>query len=457
MQEPKTIRVAVIGAGISGLTTAYWLDKAGYDVTVLEKSSRPGGSIVTERSEGFLIDLGANSTLETSTTLTELIRELGLEDQKRYGSEASNNRYVVKNGLLHAIPTSGGKFLKTKLFSAKAKLRLLLEPFIKPTDGSDISLADFVEYRLGKEFLDYAINPFVAGVYAGDPKTLSTPAAFPKLYALEQNYGSFIKGAIKGAKERKKRNEVSKDRAKLFSFVDGMQILTDTLSEKLQGKIRLESEVTLLQREPSGFGLEVTSKGSTETHQYDQVVLTVPTYTLAKLLHPLAQEKACRIGNTEHPPVTVVFMGFREEDVVRDIDGFGYLIPEVEKKRTLGSIWSSNIFPNRAPEGYVAFTNFVGGTRQPQNARLDDAEIEKLVYEDLNDLVGLRGQPTIVRIKRWQKAIPQYTMGYQEVQQIFSDIEEEIPGLFLAGNYRRGIGVGDSVLSAFETVTKMSA
>ncbi len=198
-------RVAVVGAGISGLCTAYWLDKEGVDVTVYEKSSHIGGSIVTEKSDGFLIDLGPNSTLETSEVLKDLVSELGLDEQKVYGNEASNNRYIVKNGELQSLPMSLFAFLKTKLFSTRAKLRLLREPFIKPTSGGDLSLADFVRYRLGSEFLDYAINPFVAGVYAGDPENLSTAAGFPKLYALEQKYGSLIKGTIKGGRERKKR------------------------------------------------------------------------------------------------------------------------------------------------------------------------------------------------------------------------------------------------------------
>lgn len=195
MTSPQ--KIAVAGAGVSGLSVAYWLQKAGHDVQVFEKEERIGGSVITEHQDGFLIDLGPNSILETSPIVTELVRELGIEDQKVYGNEASNNRYIVRDGMLQALPTSPIGFLKTSLFSARAKLRLLREPFIRPTNGDEISLADFVRYRLGPEFLDYAVNPFVAGVYAGDPEHLSAPVAFPKLYALEQNYGSFIKGAVK--------------------------------------------------------------------------------------------------------------------------------------------------------------------------------------------------------------------------------------------------------------------
>ena len=451
----KRKRIAIIGAGISGLCCAYWLDKNGFDVQVYEKDDRVGGSIITEKEEGYLIDLGPNSALETSDTLRELIRELGLEDQKVYGNEASNNRYVVRDGKLHPIPMSPPKFLKTKLFSTSAKLRLLKEPFIKPTDGNDISLADFVRYRLGGEFLDYAINPFVAGVYAGDPENLSTQAAFPKLYALEQKYGSFIKGTIKGARERKKRGEVSKDRAKLFSFIDGMQIFPDTIAAKLDGKITLNAQVEVLNKSNGGLAVEIALDGKKDIKNFDLVLLSTPADGLSKILSNLASKEAGRIEKTEYPPVAVVFMGFKQDKVLRDLDGFGFLIPKVENKQILGSIWSSNIFPKRAPEGYAAFTTFVGGTRQPENGLLPDDKLEEIVLKDLNDLVGLNGTPDFIKIKKWQRAIPQYTMGYPEVQQMFGDLENRFPGLYFAGNFRRGIGMGDSVLSAHETVQKI--
>lgn len=448
-------KIAIVGAGISGLCNAYWLDKKGLDVTVYEKTPHIGGSIITEKSDGFLIDLGPNSTLETSEVLSNLITELGLDEQKIYGNEASNNRYIVKNGELHPLPMSPMAFLKTSLFSTGAKLRLFREPFIKPTNGEDLSLADFVRYRLGKEFLDYAINPFVAGVYAGDPENLSTAAGFPKLYALEQKYGSLIKGAIKGARERKRRKEVAKDRAKLFSFRDGMQILTDTLAEKLNGKINPETEVSGIINTDSGFLLELSSHGKTSKKEFSNVIFSAPASSMAGILNSIAPIYAETISNIKYPPVAVVFMGFKDSDIRRPLDGFGFLIPEIEKRQILGSIWSSTIFPGRAPEGYVAFTSFVGGTRQPENADLDDKILEQLVRDELDSLVGLKGKPVLTRIKKWPRAIPQYTVGYKAIQRKFEELETEYPGLYFSGNFRQGISVGDSVLCAHETVKKI--
>jgi oxygen-dependent protoporphyrinogen oxidase len=448
-------RVAVVGAGISGLATAYWLKNNDRDVTVFERAPRVGGTIVTEESDGFLLDLGPNSSLETTQALKDLIRDLGIEDRRVYANEASNNRYVLRDGQLHALPMSPPAFLKTRLFSTGAKFRLLKEPFVAPTDGNDISLADLVRYRLGNEILDYAINPFVAGVYAGDPENLSAAAAFPKLYALEQKYGSFIKGAIKGARERKKRGEVAKDRARLFSFSNGMEILPRALESVLGENIRLNSSISQVEKKERQLDLHVAQEGNERVESFDQVVLSVPTDSLAGILKNVAPGLSERVGAVAYPPVAVVFTGFKTESVARELDGFGFLVPLVERRKILGSIWSSTIFPGRAPEGYVALTTFVGGTRRPDDVALDDDRLLELVVDDLDAIIGLRGDPTLVRIKRWLRAIPQYAMGYQDVQRMFDEVESEVAGLYFAGNFRRGISIGDSVQCAHDTVQKM--
>jgi oxygen-dependent protoporphyrinogen oxidase len=447
---------AVIGSGISGLCTAYWLKKKGLEVRLFEKSDHLGGVISSERSDGFLVDLGPNSTLETSEVLKDLIGDLELEDQRVYGNESSGKRYILRDGKLAQVPTAPLAFLRSGLFSWKAKLRLLKEPFLKPTSGGDIALADFVRYRLGQEFLDYAINPFVAGVYAGDPKHLSTAAGFPKLYALEQQYGSLIRGAVQGARERKKRKEVAKDRARMFSFKEGMQTLTDTLAEKLKPEIHTNAEVTRLAAADDRYELTVAQNGGSQTLAFDGVIACVPAFAMTNILASLAREEELRLlSEVYYPPVSVVFTGFRKEAVSRELDGFGFLLPEVEKRSILGSLWSSAIFPGRAPEGHVAFTTFVGGARQPDHALLPDDELVRLVLGELGDILGIREAPVFVQLKKWERAIPQYRMGYQKVQTMLDALENRHPGLYFAGNYRRGISVSDSVLSAFEVVEKV--
>ncbi len=448
-------KVAVIGAGISGLSAAYWLKKDGYDVTIFEKADHIGGSIFTYKENGFLLDLGPNSTLETSDVLRSLIKELGLEDQKIYGNQASNNRYILKKGKLIPLPTSLFAFIKTPLFSTKAKLRLLREPFIKATHETDISLADFVRYRLGNEFLDYAINPFVAGVYAGNPEHLSTSAAFPKLYALEQKYGSLIKGAIKGVKERRKRKEVAKDRAKLFSFRHGMEVFPRALANHLTKEIKLESSIKSIRNTGQGFELRVDYKGIISETTFDKVVFAIPTFALEKLIEPLDSTASEILREVKYPPVGVVTMAFKNEKVGRPLDGFGFLVPEKENRKILGSIWSSTIFLNRAPTGYDLFTTFVGGTRQPELVQLNDDQLTSIVLAELSSILQIKGDPDLIRIKRWERAIPQYNIGYQRVRDAYDRLEKDFPGLYIVGNTRKGISVGDSVLCAFEVTRKI--
>ena len=242
--DTDNIKIAILGAGISGLAAAYWLQKAGRDITVLEANREPGGSMITRREEGFLIDYGPNSGLDTTPLIAQMVAELGLRDEIVYASEIGNKRYILKNQRLHALPTTPLAFLKTDLFSLKAKLRLLAEPFIgKSQDGYYQSISQFVERRLGREFLDYAINPFVAGVFAGNPDKLSVKSAFPKLYRLEELYGGLIKGFIKGAKERKKRSETSKQSARMFSFKSGMQIFPRAIAAKPGIRIQYDCKV----------------------------------------------------------------------------------------------------------------------------------------------------------------------------------------------------------------------
>ena len=230
----RSKKVIIIGAGISGLTAAYLLHKEGYNIIVLEKNDKVGGSIETVMENNFLFDRGPNSALETTPIIAQLVEELNLKDQLVYASKEGNKRYILRNNELIALPMSPPAFLKSKLFSGKAKLRLMKEPFIgRSLDGYNQSIAEFVTRRLGQEFLDYAINPFVAGVYAGNPEDLSVNSAFPKLYALEEEYGGLIVGTIRSIREMTKRKEQSKQRAKILSFKDGMNVLPERVGNDL--------------------------------------------------------------------------------------------------------------------------------------------------------------------------------------------------------------------------------
>lgn len=439
-------KILVLGAGISGLTTAYWLNKEGYDVTVLEKKDEAGGSMESFWESGYLFDRGPNSGLETSPLIKTLVDDLELNDQFIYASKAGNKRYILRGNQLHPLPMSPPAFIKTKLFSTAAKLRLFAEPLIgRSTDGYYQSISDFVTRRLGKEFLDYAINPFVAGVYAGNPDNLSVKSAFPKLYALEEEYGGLIIGSIKSIKKRKQRAEKSKQSAQMFSFIDGMQVLPKAIMAKLADKVITSAEVTSLKKNAGGHTVNFNYKGSPKKIDCDILLSTLPAYVTANLFKDIDEKLFKHLSEIYYPPVIVLFLGYKKSDIGRPLDGFGYLIPEKEKKSFLGAIWSSVIFPNRSSENTAAFTLFIGGARNPEIEKLDKETIINKVKAEFQQLMKITGKPDFESSRFWPKAIPQYNIGYIEHENYFDEFEKNNPGILIGGNYRGGISVGDCI------------
>lgn len=451
--------VVVIGAGISGLATAYRLHKAGLDVLVLEKSASVGGALQTEKRDGFLIDLGPNSTLDTSPEISGFVDELGLAERRVNANSSANRRYILRDGRLCPLPMSPPAFLSSKLFSWRAKIRLFAEPFIRPApQDKEETIAEFVERRLGREFLDYAINPFIAGVYAGDPQKLSVRSAVAKIYALEEKYGSLIKGAIKGARERKKRAETDKTKAQLFSFRDGMIELPATLQKALAERVLTECAVLQVSQssEVSGtYEVAFSQDGVVRRVMTRSVIFTTPAFVTAELLQNFSASPADVLKEMTYPPVVMVFLGFKNELKCRPLDGFGFLVPEVEQRKILGCIWSSTIFPERAPAGGAALTTFVGGMRQPELAELPEDELAHLVQEELKDLIGLQTLPDVIKVKRWSRAIPQYELGHQSRIETLTEFEKKCPGLFIAGNFRGGISVGDCIIQSARTANRV--
>jgi oxygen-dependent protoporphyrinogen oxidase len=442
--------VAIIGAGITGLTAAFYLDRAGIPVTVYEAGSRVGGAIRSMRQDGYLAEFGPNTILETSPKIAQLIRDAGLEARRLEPPAEAGARYVVRYGRPIAMPGSPLGFLTTGLFTPGAKLAVLREPFVPPRrDGVEESIAGFVVRRLGREFLDHAIDAMVAGVYAGDPGRLSVQQAFPKLAALEAKYGSLIKGQIFGAHERRKRGDIAKDRAPKFSFDEGLQVLPDTLCQRLGGGVRLNMAVTKLTRHPGGWTLDLRTDAGCARAEHSAVIYAGTAFQLAEL-HVAGLENLIDLSTfseIRHPPVASVVLGFRREDVVHPCQGFGALIPKVEGFKILGTIFSSSLFPNRAPAGHVTLTSYVGGERHSELAALPTEELYELTLRDLGVLFGVKGRPTFRHCAFYPKAIPQYNIGYDRHRAAMTAIEANAPGLFFAGHYRDGISLGDSIVS----------
>jgi oxygen-dependent protoporphyrinogen oxidase len=430
-------KVAIIGAGITGLTAAFELKEKGIDCRVFEASGRTGGCIKTLQEDGFLVECGPNSILDTHPDIGKLITRLGIEGNKLPAKAESKNRFIVRDGKPIALPTSPGSFFFSDAFSARAKLRLMREPFIKSKSTEQESLADFVVRRLGQEFLDYAINPFVSGVYAGDPAKLSTCHAFPKLYALEQKYGSLIKGAIKGAKERKKRQEVASKDAHMFTFDDGLEVLPNQLAAKLGDIVQLNTPV-------SGIQMLDEGKWMVNHEEFTDVVIAIPAHAQTELNAPFDLEMFSEI---HYPPVASLSLGFGLNQFMHALNGFGMLIPKIENRFSLGALFPSSIFANRAPGGMALLTVFIGGSQSPERAMLGQDEMLAKTLEDLADLLGLDGQPEYKRLSVWPKAIPQYVVGYEKFLNHMNQVEADFKGIHFAGHYRDGISVSNSILS----------
>lgn len=458
MSSPD-VDVLVVGAGLSGLTVAFRLVRQGRQVELLEAAARPGGVIGSRRRDGVLIEEGPNSALDTSPLIGELLRDAGIEAERLDASSIADRRYILRGGALTAMPTSPPAFLRTPLFSWSTKLGLLREPFIaRSAPDSEESVAAFVRRRLGQEFLDYAIEPFVAGIYAGDPELLSVRAAFPRLFALEQTYGGLIRGLILGARERKRNAEKAKNTAKSFSFRTGMQALTDALARGIgPERIRCGVSVGTVRKEADGsFTVAAEDSGQRFVRTARAVVLAVPAYEAARLAAPIAPIAATALNDIAYPPVASVVSAFRRDDVEHPLDGFGFLAPKIERPLVLGTLFSSSMFSGRAPEGIVALTSFVGGRRNPELAEVDPPQIAATVRTSLQVYLGANS-PLWNEVTRWPRAIPQYTHGHLDRIAAVESAEQALPGLYFCANYRGGVSVGDCIKSAHGMAERIAA
>jgi oxygen-dependent protoporphyrinogen oxidase len=448
--------VAIIGAGITGLTAAFYLKRKGVPITVYEAGGRAGGVIQSIRRDGFLAECGPNTLLETSPKIAQLVRDAGLASRRLDSDPQAEARYVVRYRRPIAMPSSQLGIFTSELLSTTAKLALLREPFVpRRRDGREESVAEFVVRRLNREFLDQMIDALVAGIYAGDPHQLSVQQAFPRLAELEARHGSLIKGQIFGARERKRRGETAKDRAPKFSFDEGLQVLPDTLAAQLGDAVKLNAPVTKLTQMEGGWRTS-TAVGEAE---HSAVIYCGTAYRLAELeiiCGGAAQQRRPTemFSEIHYPPVASVVLGFRRKDVAHPCQGYGMLIPKVEGFRILGTIFSSSLFPNRAPAGHVTLTSYVGGERQPDLASRSADELVALTCEDLRVLLGVKGRPVFEHTMLYPKAIPQYNLGYGRYRELMSAIENQAAGLFLAGHYREGVSLGDSIVSGGNVVER---
>jgi len=449
-------KIVVIGGGISGLTAGIRLLDAGFEVRVLEASARLGGALETREEAGYRFETGPNTVLDSAPRIAELIDRVGLGSVRIGPTAAANNRFIVRGGRPVPIPMSPLKFLRSPILSLRAKLRIAGEIFVKPRrDGVEESVAEFVRRRVGPEFLRYLIDPLVAGVYAGRPEALSLPHAFPRMHALERDFGGLIRGAI-GLARKRKREGTPRRKSEMVSFPAGLGALPEACGRVEGLATTLAARVTGLARADDGWEVAYRREGVDARLRADAVLYAGSAWALREIaLDGEPSRELAELAAIPYPPVAVVNLGFRREDVAHPLDGFGALVPGVEKADVLGVLFPSSIFPDRAPEGHVLLTAYVGGGRSPEKALRPREELLASVRSDLRRILGVEGEPQFAHVTVHERAIPQYEVGYGRFLDLLEGIERERPGLYFTGNYRGGISVADTIQSAYRVAERM--
>ncbi|OGA78371.1 MAG: protoporphyrinogen oxidase [Betaproteobacteria bacterium RIFCSPLOWO2_12_FULL_65_14] len=449
--------VVVVGAGISGLTAAHLLRASGHDVAVFDQGELPGGRMRSERIGGYLMEHGASSVVGPAPAAEELIGALDLDTEKILRGTGARNRYLVRAGSARALPLEPFGFFMSDFFTLAGRLRLLMEPFM-PARSGDETLSAFARRRLGQEMLDYVMDPLAAGLYAGNPQQLGMCAAFPQLKQLERRFGSILLGALRSRWRRDGRPAAyAPGRRRLFSFREGLGTLPNALAGRLAGRVFLGHRVESVQRAAGGrFRVRVRRGGDARWIGADSVVVALPAYAAATVLAALDRSLVEALAGIGHPPLAVVFLGYRAGAIAHPLDGLGVLMPAVEKRDVLGILFSSTLYSGRAPPEHVALTALVGGARQPQLARIEPRELAALADREVRQLLGARAAPTLVRVHRWNRSLPQPGVDHAARLASIAAIQSEHAGLFLTGNYFSGVSTAACVEQAFATARRVS-
>ncbi|HAH49752.1 MAG TPA: protoporphyrinogen oxidase [Balneola sp.] len=435
MSTSSSNTIAVLGGGISGLSTAWYLKKKGFEVTLFEAQEDTGGVIRSVSNQYSVFDFGPNTIRDKTGSVSEMITDLGLEDEVLSMSEGSKTRFIVKNGELKKIKQNTISFLFSDVLSWKGKKKLFSEPLKKSLNSdADESIGSFLERRIGKEAVEYLADPFFSGIYAGDIYSLSKNKLIGKLADFEQDYGSIVKGFLKSRKEK------SSFKPKVISFKMGVQQLTDKLTERLQDSI-LHEEVKSLQVQQSNF------KVTTADHEYifDKVVSCLPAYVLKEVLKTDNQKLENSLSEINYSPMLSTQLVFKKEDLNLPENGFGFLVPRKENTRLLGAIWKSNIFPDQTEDEYVHVNLMTGGSHDIKVIDQDIRVIEKEVIEEFSTIMNVKGGAEMVSSKLWKKAIPQFHVDFASVEDSMNRFQKENEGFYIGGNFRWGVSVSDCV------------
>lgn len=449
-------QVLIIGAGISGLATAWWLNRAGISTVVLEKSERVGGKIQTVTNGNYRMENAASMVMNFRPEVNQFIQDAGLDRLKIHRNAlAEEQRYLLHQGQLTTVPSKLGRIPFSSIWSLKGKLRMAMEPLIPKGGNSEESVAQFIRRRLGNELLESAMEPFVAGTLASDPEKANAYSVLPKLTALEQQYGGILKGIM-----RKKISGVKSAMiSDVFSFQGGMQSLTNRLADTLHlnnnASIHTQHSVTTIEPDGKGWQVCAQSPNGEQQFQCQHIVCSLPSYAASSILKPLDSALANLLGGIDYAALSLVHLGFDRSTISHPLNGTGFLIPKREGLHITGNLWMSSIFQDRAAENKTLLTSYLGGACLPEAINWDDSKIVASVMKDIRSALKINADPEMVTIKRHQQALPLYHGHYfQRCQAIARQLAEH-PGLHIEANYIGGVSVRDRLCHSKQTAEKI--
>lgn len=446
-------KVLILGGGITGLCAATLLAKhyRPQNVLLLEASDTLGGTARTERINGFTCDMGPNGYLDKEPLMRRWVMDLGLSSRIIKANTAAEHRFILQRGKLKEVKPPPG-FLFSNLLSLGGRMRLLGEPFVPRRKGDESeSIWSFAARRIGPEAADTLVGPMVTGIFGGDAKALSLEHCFPKMAAMEREYGSLFK-ALQAAKKERNTASPMGPSGVLTTFDGGVGTLMEAAAAKLGAQAQCNERVVSMEVRDKRY-LVTTAHGARYTS--DAVVMALPAYAAADVCAPLEKSLGAALGMIPYAGITVMAAGFRREDIGHDLNGFGFLVPRSEKLRALGCIWTSSIFPQQAPEGYVLLRVMYGGALDPDANKLSDRELMDQFMADLAPVMKLARMPGFVRAYRWPKAIPQYNLEHGKRLRGIEQAEHFFKGLVFAGNAYRGVGLNDCIVSANRAATRI--
>lgn len=463
-------RVAVIGGGITGLAAAHRLHELdpALHVSLFEASNRLGGVLETRREDGYLFELGADNFITTVPWAVDLCRRIGLADELLETDETRRRALVVRGGRLYPVPegfmlmapSKMWPILASPILSLRGRVRLLCEYFIPPRkESGDESLASFATRRLGREAFQRLVQPLVGGIYTADADKLSLAASLPRFLQMERQYGSLIRAVLKSRRNRAAGLGAGSG-ARYSLFVaprDGMQSLVDALARRLpRGAVQLGAAVEkLVPGGQRGWTLQLT--GARPAEHCDAVIVALPAPRGADVLESVDADAADQLRQIPYAGAAIAVTGYRRQQIADPLDGFGFVVPEIEHRRILSVSYSSNKYSGRAPEGCVLLRTFFGGAARPDLIGLTDDEIRDMVSQELGQLLGACGQPEFFRVVRWYGHMPQYHVGHAERIERIAARVARLGGLELAGNAYHGVGVPQCIHSGEQAAERVAA